>query len=169
MNLVAADAMETIRASVLWASAVAKYAGIHPTDLFAVAHLLGAETATAGALQEVTGLTSGATTAMIDRLVETGIARREEDAADGRRVLVRLIAPPQSVLFIRQVTQEAFGGVAGRRGAIATEDWRRVHRATAAAIQEATARLRDESRGAGAKNRRRPRPAPGPRRKGGRT
>ncbi|HEY3368358.1 MAG TPA: MarR family transcriptional regulator [Symbiobacteriaceae bacterium] len=46
--------------------------------------------ATAGQLADVTGLTTGAITGMINRLEEAGLVRRERDPNDGRRVIVRL-------------------------------------------------------------------------------
>ena len=45
---------------------------------------------TAGQLAELTGLTTGAITGMINRLEETGLVRRERDPNDGRRVIVQL-------------------------------------------------------------------------------
>jgi DNA-binding MarR family transcriptional regulator len=45
---------------------------------------------TAGALARSTGLTTSAITAVIDRLERSGYASREHDAADRRRVIVRL-------------------------------------------------------------------------------
>jgi DNA-binding MarR family transcriptional regulator len=45
---------------------------------------------TAGRLAELTGLTTGAITQMLDRLETAGLVRRERDPADGRRVIVRL-------------------------------------------------------------------------------
>jgi DNA-binding MarR family transcriptional regulator len=45
---------------------------------------------TAGQLAELTGLTTGAITQMLDRLESDGIVRRERDPEDGRRVIVRL-------------------------------------------------------------------------------
>ena len=46
---------------------------------------------TAGQLAELTGLTTGAVTAMIDRLEGAGYVRREIDPADRRRVLVHAV------------------------------------------------------------------------------
>lgn len=46
--------------------------------------------ATAGQLAELTGLTTGAITGMLNRLEEAGLVRRERDPEDGRRVIVRL-------------------------------------------------------------------------------
>jgi DNA-binding MarR family transcriptional regulator len=46
---------------------------------------------TAGQLADLTGLTTGAITGMINRLEEAGFVRRERDLNDGRRVIVQLI------------------------------------------------------------------------------
>ena len=46
---------------------------------------------TAGQLAEMTGLTTGAITAVIDRLEKAGFVRREDDPHDRRRVIVRAI------------------------------------------------------------------------------
>jgi DNA-binding MarR family transcriptional regulator len=45
----------------------------------------------AGQLAEATGLTTGAVTGMADRLERAGLARREPDPEDRRRVMVRLV------------------------------------------------------------------------------
>jgi DNA-binding MarR family transcriptional regulator len=45
---------------------------------------------TAGQLADLTGLTTGAITGMLNRLEEAGLVRRERDESDGRRVIVRL-------------------------------------------------------------------------------
>ena len=45
---------------------------------------------TAGLLAKLTGLTTGAITAALDRLEKTGLARRVPDAHDRRKVLVEL-------------------------------------------------------------------------------
>jgi DNA-binding MarR family transcriptional regulator len=47
---------------------------------------------TAGRLAELTGLTTGAITGVIDRLERIGLARRESDPDDRRKTVVR--APP---------------------------------------------------------------------------
>src|SRR5437764_9769232 len=45
---------------------------------------------TAGQLADLTGLTTGAITGMLNRLEQAGLVRRERDPNDGRRVIVRL-------------------------------------------------------------------------------
>jgi DNA-binding MarR family transcriptional regulator len=77
--------------SVLLSQAVADRVGIHPTDvecLDLLTRLAGEEPMTAGRLAELTGLTTGAITGVLDRLERRGFARREPDPTDRRRVLV---------------------------------------------------------------------------------
>ncbi|GAA2850332.1 hypothetical protein Acy02nite_33530 [Actinoplanes cyaneus] len=68
--------------------ALATAAGLNTTDWFALSVLEQAGPLTSGALAERTGLTTGATTRLIDRLERLGHARRVADPADRRRVLV---------------------------------------------------------------------------------
>ena len=62
--------------------------GVNPTDLGALCLLLLHGPAPAGRLAELTGLTTGAITGVIDRLEKGGFVRREVDAADRRKVIV---------------------------------------------------------------------------------
>jgi DNA-binding MarR family transcriptional regulator len=62
--------------------------GVNPTDLGALCLLLLHGPAPAGRLAELTGLTTGAVTGVIDRLEKGGFVRRELDPADRRRVIV---------------------------------------------------------------------------------
>jgi len=77
--------------SYLFQCRVAADLDLHPTDLQAL-HTLGRQAAgiPAGELAVALGLTSGATTALIDRLVALGFAERASDPEDRRRVIVRL-------------------------------------------------------------------------------
>lgn len=83
---------ETLRAvgaqSVLLSDAVAKLVGLNSTDLECLDLLGLAGATTAGRLATATGLTTGAMTAVIDRLERAGFARRVRDAGDRRCVLV---------------------------------------------------------------------------------
>ncbi len=49
---------------------------------------------TAGDLARLTGLTTGAITAAIDRLERAGLARRERSESDRRKVFIRLCESP---------------------------------------------------------------------------
>lgn len=46
---------------------------------------------TAGNLAELIGLTTGATTGLLNRLEEAGLVRRKRDPEDGRRIIVQLV------------------------------------------------------------------------------
>lgn len=75
--------------SVLFSHAVAERLGLHPTDLECLGFLFEEGAVPAGRLAELTGLTTGAVTRLIDRLEQAGYVRREPDPRDRRRVLVR--------------------------------------------------------------------------------
>ncbi|THV30950.1 MarR family transcriptional regulator [Glycomyces paridis] len=62
-----------------------------PTDLYAVGTLVFHGRMTSGELAAKTGLTTGATTRLIDRLEARGLVRRVPDPADRRRVLVEAV------------------------------------------------------------------------------
>ena len=64
--------------------------GINATDLRSL-ELIGSEPEmTPSRLAELSGLTSGAVTGILDRLEQAGFVRREPDATDRRRILVRV-------------------------------------------------------------------------------
>ncbi|TAJ33025.1 MAG: MarR family transcriptional regulator [Reyranella sp.] len=64
--------------------------GLNTTDLECLDLIQLEGSASAGRLAAVTGLSSGATTALIDRLERAGYVERFDDPADRRRVLVRI-------------------------------------------------------------------------------
>jgi DNA-binding MarR family transcriptional regulator len=70
--------------------AAAARIGMTVTDLQVIDLLESAGPTTAGQLADLTGLTTGAITGMLNRLEEAGFVRRERDPDDGRRVIVRL-------------------------------------------------------------------------------
>ena len=76
--------------SVLFSHAVAEAVGLNPTDLEALDLLLREGAMTAGKLAELTRLTTGAITGVIDRLERRGYVRRVPDPTDRRRVIVRV-------------------------------------------------------------------------------
>jgi len=73
------------------AEANAARLGVNLTD-YECLDLIGLGRVTAGDLARLTGLTSGAVTGVIDRLEQAGLARRERDPADRRKVYVRMTA-----------------------------------------------------------------------------
>jgi DNA-binding MarR family transcriptional regulator len=76
---------------VLFNQAVADRLGMHPTDVQCL-NLLARESAplTTGQVAELTGLTSGSATRLVDRLERAGYVRRARDTEDRRRVLVHV-------------------------------------------------------------------------------
>ncbi|MFE5473746.1 MarR family winged helix-turn-helix transcriptional regulator [Bacillus safensis] len=74
--------------TVLFQQAAAQSLGLFPTDLKSADLLNELGPLTAGELSEKTGLSSGAVTALIDRLEKAGYAKREKDPKDKRRVII---------------------------------------------------------------------------------
>ncbi|MFJ9869266.1 MarR family winged helix-turn-helix transcriptional regulator [Streptomyces sp. NPDC101165] len=76
----------------LFNQAVADRIGLHPTDLQCLNLLtLEAEPVTTGRVAELTGLTTGSATRLVDRLERAGYVGRQRDDTDRRRVLVATV------------------------------------------------------------------------------
>jgi DNA-binding MarR family transcriptional regulator len=67
----------------------AEAVGLNPSDLGCLCLLLLHGPIPAGRLAELTGLTSGAVTGVIDRLERAGFAQRVLDPSDRRKVIVK--------------------------------------------------------------------------------
>src|SRR5262245_58816371 len=80
---------ETSAQTVLFSQAVADHVGLNATDLEALDLLVRHGAMTAGRLAELTGLTTGAVTGLVDRLERRGYVRREAHPSDRRSVVVR--------------------------------------------------------------------------------
>lgn len=76
--------------SVIVSQTVAARFGLNTTDLEGLDLIQLQGQVSAGQLATATGLTSGAVTALIDRLERAGYVERIDDPADRRRVLVRI-------------------------------------------------------------------------------
>jgi DNA-binding MarR family transcriptional regulator len=57
----------------------------------------------AGNLADLTGLTTGATTGLLNRLEEAGLVRRVRDPADGRRIIVQLESDTDALRAITSI------------------------------------------------------------------
>jgi DNA-binding MarR family transcriptional regulator len=77
---------------VVFSSVVANRLGISGRDLECLDMIVLRGRVTAGELAAATGLTTGAVTGLIDRLEAAGLARRERDHRDRRKVFVRPLA-----------------------------------------------------------------------------
>jgi DNA-binding MarR family transcriptional regulator len=139
---------ETSAQTVLFSQAVADRAGMNPTDLESLDILARHGPMTAGRLAELTGLTTGAITGLVDRLERRGYARRERHPSDRRSVLVRPLtevaerdlAPPYTAM--RQAMEELFARYSEEELAIIADFISRA----AAITGEQVARLRSEER-----------------------
>ena len=76
--------------AVVFHEAVSERIGINATDLKCLELAVGEDDITPTRLAELTGLTSGAITGVLDRLEKRGIVRREPDPDDRRRLVVRV-------------------------------------------------------------------------------
>jgi DNA-binding MarR family transcriptional regulator len=73
---------------VLLHQAIAGRFGLNSTDIKALDLARAEENLTAGRLAEVTGLSTSAVTALLDRLEKAGFVERRRDPSDRRRVFV---------------------------------------------------------------------------------
>src|SRR3979409_1212782 len=83
---------------VLFGQTVANVAGFSCSDLECLDFLNLEGRVTAGRLAEVTGLTTGAITGVVDRLEKAGMVRRERDPDDRRKVFIATV--PENVVRV---------------------------------------------------------------------
>ena len=76
--------------------------GLSESDIQTIEALVEMGASTAGRLSELTGLTSGAVTRVVDRLERAGYVRRVPDPADRRRVFVEVVPGSKEQLMQRQ-------------------------------------------------------------------
>jgi DNA-binding MarR family transcriptional regulator len=127
----------------IYTDAVAARLGLNRTDLdcLSIVHLAGS--ATAGELAEVTGLTTGAMTGVIDRLVQAGYVRRDADPDDRRRVIVRAVPDRgRAVGELFEPMQQAIEGLYTRYSDEELAVLLDVNERLLPIMQEETARLR---------------------------
>jgi DNA-binding MarR family transcriptional regulator len=103
-DLIALIRKET-RTATLFVQTVAESSGIHPTDIKCLDFLTKARFATAGDLAKVTGLTTGAITAVIDRMEKAGFIKRVADSNDRRKIIIKLLVKHPKHL---QITHNLF-------------------------------------------------------------
>ncbi|AHH21644.1 putative transcriptional regulator, MarR family [Nocardia nova SH22a] len=86
-----------LSAVVLHAQAGAKAVDLGATDLYALNILELSGAMTPGELGTRTGLTTGPTTRLIDRLEQAGYVRRAPDPGDRRKVIVEPVSRPEGL------------------------------------------------------------------------
>jgi DNA-binding MarR family transcriptional regulator len=135
---------------VLFSQAVADRVGISATDLETLDILVRSGPLTAGRLAELTGLTTGAITGLVDRLERRGYAHREPHPTDRRSVIVQpLIENAERDLAplyagMSQAMRELMSGYSDEELSVITEFLTRAASITA----DQVARLRDEAKDA---------------------
>ena len=83
---------------VIFGQTVANKVGMSSSDLECLDFLNIEQRVTAGRLAELTGLTTGAITGMVDRLEKAGLVRRERDDNDRRKVFIAIV--PENIAKI---------------------------------------------------------------------
>jgi DNA-binding MarR family transcriptional regulator len=76
---------------VIFGQTVANAVGVSSSDLECLDFLNIEGRVTAGRLAELTGLTTGAITGLVDRMEKAGLVRRERDEADRRKVYIAIV------------------------------------------------------------------------------
>ncbi len=102
-------------ATIMFHQAIADRLGLNVTDHKCMDLLLLNGSQTAGDLARLTGLTTGAITAVIDRLEKAGFLRREDDPNDRRRVILQAV--PKRCREIERLFEPfaaTFGGLNAR-------------------------------------------------------
>lgn len=102
---------------ILGQQEVAQLLGLNVTDLTCLGHILGAGDSPLGAgdLAELTNLTTGAVTGVLNRLERAGYASRQPDPSDRRRV--RVVADPAAAARVFAVYEPFYA----RLGAVFAE------------------------------------------------
>jgi DNA-binding MarR family transcriptional regulator len=83
---------------VIFGQTVANQAGVSGSDLECLDFLNLEGRITAGRLAELTGLTTGAITGVVDRLEKAGFVRRARDESDRRKVFIEIV--PENIARI---------------------------------------------------------------------
>jgi len=76
---------------VIFGQTVANAVGVSSSDLECLDFLNIESRVTAGRLAELTGLTTGAITGLVDRMEKAGLVRRERDEEDRRKVYIAIV------------------------------------------------------------------------------
>ena len=90
-------------AVVLFHSAVAGRMGVNVTDWKCAEILARSGPINPGKLSDMTGMTTAATTQVINRLEKAGMLKRERDSQDRRKVTVCLVENPKTKRLVQSI------------------------------------------------------------------
>ena len=93
---------------VIFGQTVANAVGVSSSDLECLDFLNIEGRVTAGRLAELTGLTTGAITGVVDRMEKAGFVRRERDEEDRRKVYIAIV--PEALGKIGRLLRAAAEG-----------------------------------------------------------
>ncbi|MFI1241032.1 MarR family winged helix-turn-helix transcriptional regulator [Nocardia salmonicida] len=128
---------------VLHAQAGAKAVDLHATDLYALNILALNGAMTPGELGTRTGLTTGPTTRLVDRLEQAGYVRRAADPGDRRKVIVEPIDQPAELDKVLAPARRRIGEIIASYTPQQREVLFDYFERAAVAYQESVADLRD--------------------------
>jgi DNA-binding MarR family transcriptional regulator len=136
--------------TLMFHQAVTDLAGLGPTDMKALDLARSEEDLTAGRLAQITGLSTSATTAVLDRLERRGFVERRRDPADRRKVVVVATGRHDSELgsIFREVesfTREVLADYDEDQLALLAEFLERLNRGSERLTRQVTARPRIDS------------------------
>ncbi len=127
--------------TMLFHGAVAERLGLNQSDHKCADLVREHGPLTAGRLSELTGLTTGAITGVIDRLERAGFVAREADAYDRRKVLIRVVPESQKRMWplfsgIAEATKRVCADYSDEQLMLAMEIMARLTDATQEQIQK---------------------------------
>ncbi|WP_055548768.1 MarR family winged helix-turn-helix transcriptional regulator [Streptomyces kanamyceticus] len=102
-----------LSAVLLHSHASARACGLGATDLYALNILQLTGAMTPGELATRTGLTTGPTTRLIDRLEQAGYVRRVPDPVDRRKVTVEPVGEPADLDHVMTPARQKIGKILG--------------------------------------------------------
>lgn len=102
-----------LSAVMLHGHASARACDLGATDLYALNILQLAGAMTPGELGARTGLTTGPTTRLIDRLERAGYVRRAPDRGDRRKVIVEPVSKPADLDHVMAPARQKIGEILG--------------------------------------------------------
>ncbi|MDT7598693.1 MAG: hypothetical protein QOK26_770 [Pseudonocardiales bacterium] len=140
--------------TLMFHQAVTDLAGLGPTHMKALDLARNEDDLTAGRLAQITGLSTSATTAVLDRLERRGFVERRRDPTDRRKVVVVATGRHDSELgsIFREVesfTREVLADYDEDQLALLAEFLERLNRGTERLTRQVTARPRLSSAAVG--------------------
>lgn len=129
-------------------AALAEHLGLNVTDLRCLEHVVDEPGLTAGRLADLSGLTSGAVTGVLDRLEAAGYVERQPDPGDRRSVTLVPVAGRVAALeSARSPIDRELGGLLARRTPAERAAIVEFLAAANTAVVDAATRLRAAARG----------------------